>query len=80
MLYKRLNNLFEINLRSKKWLLRCSYNHHKENIASHLNSISAVLDKLCTDYENIILLDDNVEVKDKYIIAHITLVKTKNMF
>ena len=36
-----LNNSFEgffveLNLRSKKWLLGCSYNHHKENIASHL--------------------------------------------
>ena len=77
MLYKRLNNSFEdffveINLRSKKWLLGCSYNHHKENIASQLNNISAFLDKLCTDYENIILLDDdNVEVKDKYIIVYI---------
>ena len=40
-----LNNSFEgffveLNLRSKKWLLGCSYNHHKENIASHYNTIS----------------------------------------
>ena len=64
-----LNNLFEgffgeLNLRSKKWLLGCSYNPHKENIASHLSNLSAALDKLCADYENIILLGDfNVEVK-----------------
>ena len=58
----------ESNLRSKKWLLGSSYNHHKENIASHLSNVSAALDKLCADYENIILLGDfNVEVKEKNI-------------
>ena len=68
-----LNNLFEgffveLNLRSQKWLIRCSYNPHKENIASHLSNVSAALDKLCADYENIILLGDfNVEVKEKNI-------------
>ena len=68
-----LNNSFEgffveLNLRSKKWLLGCSYNHHKENIASHLSNASTALDKLCRDYENIILLGDfNVEVKEKNI-------------
>ena len=40
----------ELNLRSKKWLLGCSYNHHKENIISHLSNASAALDKLCRDY------------------------------
>ena len=66
-----LNNSFEgffveLNLRSKKWLLGCSYNHHKENIASHLSNASAALDKLCRAYEHMILLGDfNVEVKEK---------------
>ena len=65
-----LNNSFEgffveLNLRSKKWLLGCSYNHHKENIASHLSSASTALDKLCRDYENIILLGDFKEKKVK---------------
>ena len=64
-------NLFEwfyvdLNFRSKKRLFECSYNHRKGNIAFHLSKVSAALDKLCTDYENIILLDDcNVEVKEK---------------
>ena len=53
---------------SKKWLLGYSYNPHKENIASHLSNVNAALDKLCADYENIILLGDfNVEVKEKSI-------------
>ena len=60
--------LVEFNLRSTKWLLRSWYNHHKENIASHLSNVSAGLDKRCAGYENIILLGDfNVEVKEKDI-------------
>ena len=68
-----LNNLFEeclveINLRNKNWLLGWPYNHQKENIAFHLSNVSAALEELCADYENIILLSDfNVEVKEKYI-------------
>ena len=66
-----LNNSFEcffveLNLRSKKWFLGCSYNHHKDNVASHLSNVSVALDKLCTVYENIIILGDfNVEVEEK---------------
>ena len=46
-----LNNSFkeffvELNLKSKKWLLGCSYNHHKENMVCHLSNVSAALDKL----------------------------------
>ena len=65
------NNSFEgffveLNLRSKKWLFGCSYNHHKENIATHFSNASVALDKLCRDHENIILLGDfNVGAKEK---------------
>ena len=42
----------ELNLRSKKWLLGCSYNPH--------------LDKLCKDYENIILQGEfNLKLRSK---------------
>ena len=35
-------------------------------MTSHLSNLSAALDKLCTGYENIILLRDfNVEVEEK---------------
>ena len=56
-----LNKSFEaffvkLNLRSEECLLGCSYNTHKENITSHLSNVSAALDKLCADYQNIILL------------------------
>ena len=36
----------ELNLKSKKWLLGCSYNPHKEKITSHLRNLSTALDKL----------------------------------
>ena len=39
-----------------------------KKITSHLSNVSTALDKLCSDYENIILLGDfNVEVKEKNI-------------
>ena len=44
----------EINLRSKKWLLGCSYNPHRDKIAYHLKIISSALDKLSSQYKNII--------------------------
>ena len=34
----------------------CSYNPHRDNIPPHLRNISTALDKLSTDYENVILL------------------------
>ena len=56
----------EINLKSKKWLLGCSYNPHRDKITSHFRNISTALGKLYTDYENVILLGDfNVEVEEK---------------
>ena len=67
-------------MRSKKWLLGCSYNHHKENIASHLSNASAALDKLCRDYENIILLGDfNFEVKEKNISGFMSTYNLKSL-
>ena len=48
----------ELNLRNVNWLLGCSYNSHKDKTISHLNTIDNVLDKVCTDAENFILLGD----------------------
>ena len=77
----------EINLRSKKWLLGCSCNPHRNKITPHLRNVSTALDKLSTGYENVILLGDfNVEVEEKHLSnfmsAHNlkTLIKTKNLF
>ena len=55
-------------MRSKKWLLGCSYNQHKENIAS------------IRDYENIILLGDfNVEVKETNISGFMSAYNLKSL-
>ena len=80
-----LNNSFEgffveLNLRSEKRLLGSSYNHHKENIASHLSNVSAALDKLCADYENIILLGYfNVEYKEENISEFMSTYNLKSL-
>ena len=44
----------------------CSYKPNKEKTTSHLSNLSTALDKLCTDYENIILPGDfNVKAGEK---------------
>ena len=74
-------------MRSKKWLLGYSYNPHRNKITPHLRNISTTLDKLSTDYENVILLGDfNVEVEEKnlsnFMSVHNlkTLIKQKTCF
>ena len=55
----RKEGLFlELNLRSKKWLISCSYNPHRTFISHHLNSIGKNLDLLSGNYENIFLMGD----------------------
>ena len=48
----------ELNLRSKKWLISCSYNPHRTFISHHLNSIGKNLDLLSGNYENIFVMGD----------------------
>ena len=74
-------------MRSKKWLLGCSYNPHRDKITPHLRNISTALDKLSTDYENVVLLGDfNVEVEEKNLSNFMsihnlkTLIKQKTCF
>ena len=70
----------EINLRSKKWLLACSYNPHRDKITSHLKSISTALDNLSSQYENIILLGDfNVETEEKNISDFMNIYNLKSL-
>ena len=70
----------ELNLRSKKWLLGCSHNPHKEKITPHLSNLSTALDKFCTYYENIILLGDfNVEVEEKSMSEFMRLYSLRNL-
>ena len=39
----------ELDLRKKKWVLRCSYNPHSNFIETHMDSIRKVLDSLSED-------------------------------
>ena len=50
----------EINVRNKKWLLRCLYNLHKNNVSNHIFHLSKGLDNyynIC-HYDNILFLGD----------------------
>ena len=52
----------EINLRKQKWLLLCGYNPHKMNAPSFFESVSKSIDKLISQFDNIIIMEDfNVE-------------------
>ena len=48
----------ELNLRSKKWLINCSYNPDGTFLSHHLNSIEKSLDLLSGNYEIIFLMSD----------------------
>ena len=70
----------ELNLWSKKWLLGCSYNPNEETITSHISNLSIALDKLCTDYKNIILLGDfNVEVEEENMSEFMSAYSLRNL-
>ena len=70
----------EINLRKKKWLLCCSYNPHKSNIANHLKNISKTLEKLNSTYDNLVLLGDfNAELEEESISEFLNLYNLKNL-
>ena len=53
--------------KKEEWLLCCSYNPHKSNIANYLENICKTLDKLNSTYDNLVLLGDfNAEPEGKH--------------
>ena len=54
----RMSNIegifIEIDLRKQKWLLFCGYNPHKINAPSFFQSVSKSINKLLSQYDNII--------------------------
>ena len=55
----------EIRIRNSIWLLCCSYDPSKLQIASHIQEISNGIDPYCKKYENILIMGDfNVDVKE----------------
>ena len=70
----------EINLRKKKWLLCCSYNPHKSNIANHLKRICKTWNKLNSTYDNLVLLRDfNTIPEEESISEFLNLCNLKNL-
>ena len=52
-----VENIFiEINLRSKKWLLSCSYNPNLTLLNNHIQNISRGVDFHSSKYDNFIVL------------------------
>ena len=63
------NNWSSANLRKRKWLLCCLYNHHINFIFSHLREIQVDLDVLSSKYDNIVINGDfNLEPKESAMI------------
>ena len=66
---KPIENLFvEINLRSRKWLLSCSYNPKTNLIADHLHCIGREIDFYSSKYDNFVILGHlNTEVSNSFM-------------
>ena len=66
---KPIENFFvEINLRSRKWLLSCSYNPKINLIADHLHCIGRGIDFYSSKYDNfIVLVYLNAEVSNSFM-------------
>ena len=50
--------LVELNLRKQKWLIICSYNHHKTRIVGYLEYISKKIDSHLSKYDGSLQLGD----------------------
>ena len=70
----------ELKLRSKKWLLLCSYNPHNNLISEHLSIIGKNLDLFSADYDNILLMGDlNAEPHDNHLKDFCDIYNLKNL-
>ena len=58
----------EINVRTRKWLLSCSYNQNTNLIADHLHCIGRGIDFYSSKYDSFIVLADlNTEVSNSFM-------------
>ena len=54
-----------MKIKNIKWLLCCSYNSNKLQIAFHLQEISNGINAYCNKYEGILIMGDfNLDVKE----------------
>ena len=58
----------KINLKNKKrWLINCSYNRYRDNIANYISTISKSTDIYTSKYDNLFLGDFNVGIEDFHL-------------
>ena len=70
----------EILLKSCKWLICCSYNSNRINVAIHLTDIGKALDTYSGKYENTLLISDfNVESNEEKMKALCSEYKLKSL-
>ena len=70
----------EILLKSCKWLICCSYNSNRINVAIHLGEIGKVLDTYSGKYENKLIINDfNVESNEANMKAFCSKYKLKSL-
>ena len=70
----------EILLNSCKWLICCSYNPNRINVATHLGEIGKALDTYSRKYENTLLIGDfNVEPNEANMKAFCNQYKLKSL-
>ena len=70
----------EMNIKSKKWLLCCTYNPNKVLIENHLRQPQKQLETTSERYEHFLIMGDfNADVSDPSITSFCTLFKLKNI-
>ena len=69
-IYSLVETIFiEISLKSKKWLLSCSYNPNLTLVNNHIQNISRGLDFYLSKYDNFIVVEDFYSSKyDNFIV------------
>ena len=70
----------EMNIKSKKWLLCCTYNPNKSLIENHLRQLQKQLEAFSERYEHFLIIGDfNADVSDPSMSSFCTLFKLKSI-
>ena len=67
----------EMNIKSKKWLLCCTYNPNKSLIENHLRLLQKQLEVSFERYEHFLIME--ADVSDLSVASFCTLFKLKNI-
>ena len=70
----------EMNTKSKKWLLCCTYNPNKSSIENHLRQLQKQLEAFNERYEHLLIMGDlNADVSGASMTSFFTLFKLKSI-